>query len=79
MVNIQKKKKKKKKGLLQYICSMYVISFFSLDINCSFPGTVKVWDPRQKNDPVATMEPQEGETKRDCWTVAFGKIESYCQ
>ncbi|WAR18493.1 WDR92-like protein, partial [Mya arenaria] len=35
-------------------------------------GSVKVWDPRQKNDPVATMEPGEGETKRDCWTVAFG-------
>ncbi|KAH9507210.1 WD repeat-containing protein 92 [Bulinus truncatus] len=35
-------------------------------------GTVKVWDPRQKNDPVATMEPGEGETRRDCWTVAFG-------
>ncbi|KAK7103868.1 dynein axonemal assembly factor 10-like [Littorina saxatilis] len=35
-------------------------------------GTVKVWDPRQKNEPVATMEPEEGETKRDCWAVAFG-------
>ncbi|XP_067939400.1 dynein axonemal assembly factor 10-like isoform X1 [Watersipora subatra] len=35
-------------------------------------GLVKVWDPRQKNDPVATMAPGEGETKRDCWTVAFG-------
>lgn len=35
-------------------------------------GSVKVWDPRQKNDAVATMEPGEGETKRDCWTVAFG-------
>lgn len=35
-------------------------------------GSVKVWDPRQKNDPVATMEPGEGEAKRDCWTVAFG-------
>lgn len=35
-------------------------------------GTVKVWDPRQKNDPVATMEPGEGEAKRDCWSVAFG-------
>ena len=34
---------------------------------------MKVWDPRQKDDPVATMEPGEGETKRDCWTVAFGK------
>merc|ERR1712062_607688 len=35
-------------------------------------GTVKVWDPRQKNDPVAAMEPGEGDTKRDCWAVAFG-------
>ncbi|KAJ8308531.1 hypothetical protein KUTeg_013405 [Tegillarca granosa] len=35
-------------------------------------GAVKVWDPRQKNDPVATMEPGEGEDKRDCWAVAFG-------
>lgn len=35
-------------------------------------GAVKVWDPRQKNDPVATMEAGEGEDKRDCWTVAFG-------
>uniref|UniRef100_A0AAQ4RLQ9 Dynein axonemal assembly factor 10 n=1 Tax=Gasterosteus aculeatus aculeatus TaxID=481459 RepID=A0AAQ4RLQ9_GASAC len=35
-------------------------------------GTVKVWDPRQKDSPVANMEPVEGETKRDCWTVAFG-------
>ena len=35
-------------------------------------GLVKVWDPRQKGDPVATMEPGEGEAKRDCWAVAFG-------
>ncbi|KAM8859289.1 dynein axonemal assembly factor 10 [Spinachia spinachia] len=35
-------------------------------------GTVKVWDPRQKDSPVANMEPVDGETKRDCWTVAFG-------
>lgn len=35
-------------------------------------GTVKVWDPRQKDSPVANMEPTEGENKRDCWTVAFG-------
>ncbi|XP_069464246.1 dynein axonemal assembly factor 10 isoform X1 [Ambystoma mexicanum] len=35
-------------------------------------GTVKVWDTRQKGIPVANMEPGEGETKRDCWTVAFG-------
>lgn len=37
-------------------------------------GTVKIWDPRQKDDPVASMNPAEGETKRDCWTVAFGEI-----
>ncbi|MEE6474513.1 hypothetical protein FKM82_010406 [Ascaphus truei] len=35
-------------------------------------GTVKVWDTRQKDTPVANMEPMEGETKRDCWAVAFG-------
>ena len=36
-------------------------------------GCVKVWDQRQRKDPVATMEPAEGETRRDCWTVAFGE------
>ena len=35
-------------------------------------GSVKVWDTRQKDKAVATMEPAEGETRRDCWTVAFG-------
>lgn len=35
-------------------------------------GSVKVWDPRQKDEPVSCMEPAEGETRRDCWTVAFG-------
>lgn len=40
-------------------------------------GTVKVWDPRQKDTPVANMEPIEGENKRDCWTVAFGKIQFF--
>lgn len=35
-------------------------------------GSVKVWDPRQKDDPVACMKPREGEAKRDCWAVAFG-------
>ncbi|XP_058796805.1 dynein axonemal assembly factor 10 [Phymastichus coffea] len=35
-------------------------------------GSVKVWDPRQKDKPVAVMEPKEGETRRDCWSVAFG-------
>lgn len=45
----------------------------------SMTGTVKVWDPRQKEDPVANMEPAQGENKRDCWTVAFGKLPTrYC-
>ncbi|CAH1791975.1 unnamed protein product [Owenia fusiformis] len=35
-------------------------------------GAVKVWDPRQKKDPVATMEPSANETRRDCWAVSFG-------
>ncbi|XP_069673534.1 dynein axonemal assembly factor 10 [Periplaneta americana] len=35
-------------------------------------GSVKVWDTRQKGKPVATMEPAEGDARRDCWTVAFG-------
>ena len=37
-------------------------------------GTVKVWDPRQKDKPVANMAPAEGEEGRDCWCVAFGKL-----
>lgn len=37
-----------------------------------FIGAVKIWDPRQKEEPVATMEPGEGEDRRDCWAVAFG-------
>ena len=35
-------------------------------------GLVKVWDPRQKDRPVITIEPREGEQGRDCWSVAFG-------
>ncbi|KAE8741376.1 hypothetical protein FOCC_FOCC013075 [Frankliniella occidentalis] len=35
-------------------------------------GSVKVWDPRQRDKPVAVMEPEEGESKRDCWAVGFG-------
>lgn len=35
-------------------------------------GSVKVWDPRQKNRPVAVMEPKAGESRRDCWSVGFG-------
>uniref|UniRef100_A0A0A9XW18 Dynein axonemal assembly factor 10 n=1 Tax=Lygus hesperus TaxID=30085 RepID=A0A0A9XW18_LYGHE len=35
-------------------------------------GLVKLWDPRQKDSPVALMEPTDVREKRDCWTVAFG-------
>lgn len=35
-------------------------------------GCVKVWDVRQKNDPVADISPAAGSIARDCWTVAFG-------
>lgn len=35
-------------------------------------GSVKVWDPRQRDIPVVNMESADGETKRDCWCVAFG-------
>ncbi|XP_078412619.1 dynein axonemal assembly factor 10 isoform X2 [Cetorhinus maximus] len=41
-------------------------------------GMVKVWDPRQKDTPVANMQPADGDTRRDCWTVAFGHAYS-CQ
>lgn len=39
-------------------------------------GTVKVWDPRQKEKPVVCIEPAEEKEKRDCWTVAFGDAHS---
>ncbi|KAK7603791.1 hypothetical protein V9T40_003790 [Parthenolecanium corni] len=34
-------------------------------------GYVKVWDPRQKDKPVAIMESVD-DVKRECWSVAFG-------
>jgi len=55
-------------GLLMYVsacddtCDAYV-----------FVGAVKVWDPRQKDDPVAVMEPADGDDRRDCWAIAFGQ------
>ncbi|KAL3914778.1 MAG: hypothetical protein SGPRY_007503 [Prymnesium sp.] len=39
-------------------------------------GCVHVWDPRQKDRPVASMEPEEGAPARDCWSVAFGDAHS---
>ena len=37
---------------------------------------MKIWDPRQKDSPVAVIEPAEGEAKRDAWTACFGIISS---
>ena len=34
-------------------------------------GCVRVWDPRSAT-PVLSLEPEAGQTARDCWTVAFG-------
>ena len=39
-------------------------------------GCVHVWDPRQQDRPVASMQPQPGEAVRDCWSVAFGDAHS---
>ena len=38
----------------------------------SYSGRVHIWDTRQADAAVASMEPAEGETKRDCWAVCFG-------
>ena len=35
-------------------------------------GSVKVWDVRIKDKPVACMQPGEGAQTRECWSVAFG-------
>lgn len=34
-------------------------------------GCVKIWDPRTQ-DPVASLEPADGQSARDCWSVAMG-------
>lgn len=39
-------------------------------------GTVKVWDPRVKERPVACIKTKEGEKGRDAWAVAFGNSAS---
>ena len=51
---------------------MYVILCY---VQCT--GAVKVWDPRQKDEPVANMAPAEGQDTRDCWCVAFGKFHKW--
>lgn len=55
-----------------WFCIIIIIMWLSIFFGLVSVGTVKVWDPRQKDTPVANMEPTEGEAKRDCWTVAFG-------
>jgi hypothetical protein len=58
---------------IQYILKQVFYLFYSYIVPLHV-GSVKVWDPRQKGKPVATMEPAEGDARRDCWTVAFGNI-----
>lgn len=55
-----------------YFLSMFCTNKQLCLIYFPFSGTVKVWDPRQRGKPVANMQPMAGESKRDCWTVAFG-------
>ena len=40
-------------------------------VTCGRDGCVRVWDPRVA-DAVLSLEPKDGESARDCWTVAFG-------
>jgi WD40 repeat protein len=40
-------------------------------VTCGRDGCVRVWDPRVP-EPVLSLEPKDGESARDCWTVAFG-------
>ncbi|XP_029653951.1 uncharacterized protein LOC115227178 [Octopus sinensis] len=45
---------------------------------CSRDGTVKVWDPRQPDSPVVSMEPSLDEKRRDCWALAFVVMLKVC-
>mmetsp|Transcript_3188 Transcript_3188/g.6448 ORF Transcript_3188/g.6448 Transcript_3188/m.6448 type:complete len:358 (-) Transcript_3188:22-1095(-) len=38
-------------------------------------GCVRVWDPRVET-PVLSLEPEDGQSARDCWSVAFGNSHS---
>ncbi|XP_067015666.1 dynein axonemal assembly factor 10 [Anabrus simplex] len=40
-------------------------------LTCSKDGLVKVWDTRVKSS-VATIGPDSGEARRECWTACFG-------
>eukprot|EP00096_Caligus_rogercresseyi_P008604 TRINITY_DN2775_c0_g1_i1.p1 TRINITY_DN2775_c0_g1~~TRINITY_DN2775_c0_g1_i1.p1 ORF type:complete len:357 (+),score=104.31 TRINITY_DN2775_c0_g1_i1:75-1145(+) len=42
-------------------------------LTASRDGSVKVWDTRLRDKPVAVMIPRETEFKRDCWTASFGQ------
>ncbi|XP_040567748.1 dynein axonemal assembly factor 10 [Lepeophtheirus salmonis] len=42
-------------------------------LTASRDGSVKVWDVRVREKPVAVMIPRETEYKRDCWTASFGQ------
>lgn len=33
---------------------------------------LQIWDPRQKDEPVASLEAKDAESARDCWCVGFG-------
>ena len=39
-------------------------------------GSVKVWDPRVKDRPVACIQPRAGDKRHDAWCVAFGDCHS---
>ena len=40
-------------------------------------GSVKVWDPRQRDAPVADFSPDADGEVRDCWSVAFGACSAF--
>lgn len=39
---------------------------------CSRDGAVRVWDTRQRNKPIVSLNPVDEARARDCWTVRFG-------
>ena len=53
-------------------CFSLFLSLFCIFFLIFSLGSVKVWDPRQKDTPVAVIEPAENEAARDAWTACFG-------